>query len=446
MENSNTDDTNPTRLPEEQDPSTQPGETLPITIPEDEADEAEFAQTVPIPTALVPAEEPHPGETLQLSAQELDEPGELERTTPTPVAPPPIEPPTEGQPPAAGRRFPSIRLVIFLGILVIIVIGALSAVAGYNSGIQKRQLAESGMMAQSIQEQYDLGLQDMQAGRYDLARQRFEYVIQLEPDFPGVTDKLADVLVQLNSTATPTISFTPTPSPTPDLRGVQELYDQAQVYLTNSEWGPAIDALLSLRKADPTYQAVWVDNKLYLALRYRGMDKILKSCDLEGGIYDLTQSSLFGPLDRDADNYLTWASLYLTGASFWELDWAQAVYYFAQVGPALPNLCDGSRVTAAERYRLALVGYGDFLAEAGDWCAAAEQYTLALSLGADTAVEEALTNATLGCEGGQEVPPPAPELGTPTQTPPLEITPTETAPPPEVTPTEETPVEPSPTP
>ena len=440
MENSNTDDTNPTRLPEEQDSSSQPGETLPITIPEDAADEAEFANTVPILTGIVPAEEPAP------PAEEVVVASSLEQTTPTAVAPPPVEPPTVDQPPAAGRRFPAIRLVIFLGILVIIVIGALSAVAGYYSGIQQRQLAENGMMAQSIQEQYDLGLQDMQAGRYDLARQRFEYVIQLDPDFPGVTDKMADVLVQLNSTATPTIAFTPTPSPTPDLRGVQELYDQAQVYLTNSEWGAAIDALLSLRKADPTYQAVWVDNKLYLALRYRGMDKILKNCDLEGGIYDLTQSNLFGPLDRDADNYLPWASLYLTGASFWELDWAQAVYYFAQVGPALPNLCDGSRLTAAERYRLALVGYGDFLAKAGDWCAAAEQYTLALSLGPDTAVEEALTNATLGCEGGQELPPPGPDLGTPTPTLPLDVTPTETVPPPEATPTEATPVEPSPTP
>ena len=437
MENPNLEETNPTRLPEEQDPSSQPGETLPVTI---EEDEAEFANTVPIPTDIVPAEQP------ASPPEALPEAGSLEQTAPTPVPPPPAEPPVVEQPPAAGGRSPSIRLVIFLGILAILVLGALSAVAGYNSGIRQRQLAEKGLMAQSIQEQFDLGLQDMQAGRYDLARQRFEYVIQLEPNFPGVTDKLADVLVFLNATATPTVFFTPTPSPTPDLRGVQEIYAQAQAHLENSEWTQAIDTLLALRKADPTYQAVWVDNKLYLALRYRGMDKILKSCDLEGGIYDLSQSNLFGPLDRDADNYLTWASLYLTGASFWELDWSQAVYYFAQVGPALPNLCDGSGITAAERYRLALVGYGDFLAKGGDWCGARDQYTLALSMGADTAVEEALTNATLGCEGAPELPLPTTGLETPTPTLPLGVTPTETTPPPEATPTEGPPAEPSPTP
>jgi len=437
MENPSLDETNPTRLPEEQDAGAQPGETLPVTIDEDEA---EFANTVPIPTEIVPAEQPAPPPEAPVEASGL------EQTAPTPVPPPPAEPPVVEQPPAAGRRSPSIRLVIFLGILVILVLGALSAVAGYYSGIQQRQLAEKGLMAQSIQEQFDLGLQDMQAGRYDLARQRFEYVIQLEPDFPGVTDKLADVLVLLNATATPTVFFTPTPSPTPDLRGVQELYTQAQAHLENSEWTLAIDTLLALRKADPTFQAVWVDNKLYLALRYRGMDKILKSCDLEGGIYDLSQSNLFGPLDRDADNYLTWASLYLTGASFWELDWSQAVYYFAQVGPALPNLCDGSGITAAERYRLALIGYGDFLAKGGDWCGARDQYTLALSLGPDTTVEEALTNATLGCEGAPEQPPAASTPGTPTPTLPLGVTPTETVPPPEATPTETPPVEPSPTP
>ncbi len=235
-----------------------------------------------------------------------------------------------------------------------------------------------------------------QAG-YDLARQRFEYVIQLDPNYPGVTDKLADVLVQINITATPTIVVTPTPSPTPDLRGVEELFTTARDHMTNLEWDPAINALLTLRKKDPNYQAVAVDGMLYIAFRNRGTDKILKTCDLEEGIFDLSQAEQFGPLDTDANSYITWASLYSTGASFWDLDWAQAVYYFAQVGPALPNLCDGSGLTAGERYRLALVGYGDFLGKNGDWCAAAEQFTAALALGADTTVEEALSNANNQC-------------------------------------------------
>jgi tetratricopeptide (TPR) repeat protein len=337
-----------------------------------------------------------------------------------------------------------------VGILALILIGAVSAAAGYRSGIEQRKQAEGVLVAQSVQEQFQLGILDMEDGRYDMARQRFEYVIQLDPNYPGVTDKLADVLVQINVTATPTLVLTPTPSPTPDLRGVEELYNTARDHMANQEWDQAVNALLTLRKKDPGFQTVSVDGMLYMAFRNRGTGKILGTCDLEGGIYDLSQAEQFGPLDTDSNSYITWASMYSTGASFWDLDWAQAVYYFAQVGPAFPNLCDGSGLTAGERYRLALVGYGDSFVKLGDWCAAAEQYTAALALSADTTVEEALANASNACNLGQAPSQPQPPQGTeavPSPTEGTPVVPEETTPPPIDTPTEEPPPsEPSPTP
>ena len=450
MENSSPSDTQPIRPAA----STEPGETLPIPI-EENPEEAEFAQTVPIPMGIVAAGQPEPGETTRVPIQAANEPPELEKTAPTvlsqpPELPPPSNPDSLTQDSLPARRRLPIGPIVLLGILTLLLIGAVSAAAGYRSGIEQRKQAESVLVAQSLQEQFQLGLQDMEAGRFDLARQRFEYVIQLDPSYPGVTDKLADVLVQINITATPTIVVTPTPSPTPDLRGVEELFTTARDHITNLEWDPAINALLTLRKKDPNYQAVAVDGMLYIAFRNRGADKILKTCNLEEGIFDLSQAEQFGPLDTDANSYITWASLYSTGASFWDLDWAQAVYYFSQVGPALPNLCDGSGLTAGERYRLALVGYGDFLGKNGDWCAAAEQFTAALALGADSVVEEALSNANTQCNLGQEEEQPQQPQETPTATTPIdgtEVVPTETTPPPEETPTEEPPPsEPSPTP
>jgi hypothetical protein len=396
---------------------------------------------------IVTTGEPDPGETQRVPMQAADEPPELERTAPSVVTPPPQAPPPahlESAP--ADRKFP-IAAIVLLGILALILIGAISASAGYRSGIEQRKQAESVLVAQSLDEQFQLGLKDMEEGRYDLARQRFEYVIQLNPNYPGVTDKLADVLVQINVTATPTIVLTPTPSPTPDLRGVEELFNNARDNMLNQEWDQAINALLTLRKKDPNYQAVAVDGMLYMAFRNRGTAKILGTCDLEEGIFDLSQAEQFGPLDADANNYITWASLYSTGASFWDLDWAQAVYYFSQVGPALPNLCDGSGLTASARYRLALVGYGDFLGKNGEWCAAAEQFTAALALGGDTAVEEALANANTQCNLGQEESAPEQPQETPTPTLGSDVVPTETTPPAGETPTEEPPPsEPSPTP
>jgi hypothetical protein len=198
------------------------------------------------------------------------------------------------------------------------------------------------------------------------------------------------------------VAPTPTITPTPDTRNVQELFTQAQQDLANSEWSKAIDTLLSLRKADVTYQPVWVDDMLYVSFRNRGRDKILKDADLEGGIYDLTIAGQFGLLDADSRSLQDWARLYLTGASFWELDWAQAIYYFAQIAPALPNLRDGSGWTAAERYRLALIGYGEDLIAKEQYCDAQTQLELALSMGPDEKGEKLLDEASNQCSGGSD--------------------------------------------
>jgi tetratricopeptide (TPR) repeat protein len=302
------------------------------------------------------------------------------------------------QPPAKKRH--PLRSWSFLGLLALILIAIISAFSGYRAGIHERTSAEAAQVAQQASDQFNLALNDVQAGQFERARQRLDYVIRLNPNYPGVTEKMAEVMLLMNATATPTPRPLPTPSPTPDTRGVDELFSQAQQYLSNKDWANAVDTLLALRKADPTYQPVWVDGRLYVAYRNSGVDKILRKADLEGGIYDLTLAQRFGLLDADAASYMNWASLYIKGASFWDLDWAQAVFYFGQIAPALPNLTDGSGWTASERYRLALINYGDFLVGQKEWCSAVEQYNVALSLGSDTAVEDKSAQAADKCAGG----------------------------------------------
>ena len=101
--------------------------------------------------------------------------------------------------------------------------------------------------------------------------------------------------------------------------------------LIGRDWTGAIDTLLLLRKNYPDYMAVKVDDMLFVALRNRGIDKIAQLHDLEGGNYDLTLAERFGPLDAEARNWRDWAELYIRGASFWDVDWAQSVYYFSQL-------------------------------------------------------------------------------------------------------------------
>lgn len=331
--------------------------------------------------------------------------------------------------PQQTKRRTTWGVIAIAGLLILAGVAAISGFAGYNQGIALRTGAQATQVVSTAKEQFELGVQDYAEGQYFRARQRFEYVIQLDPDYPGVTEKLAEVLLELNTTATPTIAPTPTLTPTPDLRDVEQLYSDGQQYLANGEWTQAIDTLLQLRKKDPAYHMVDLDGMLFIALRNRGWDKIVKEADLEGGIYDLNLASRFGPIDAEAQNMLTWASIYITGASFWELDWSQAVFYFSQVAPQLPGLRDGSGMTATERYRKALIGYGDQLMAQEEYCDAREQYDLALSFGPDAAAEEANAEANKRCEGDSDDGPsednePAPtEVPAPTEDPALTVAP-----------------------
>jgi hypothetical protein len=280
----------------------------------------------------------------------------------------------------------------------------------------------------SIQEQFELGIQDQEAGRLDLAQQRFEWVLAKDPAFPGATDRLLQVVSILFITATPT-PVTPTPSPTleptRDLRPVQELIAQAEAALRESNWNSVIQILENLRGEDPDYRVADIDGMLFIALRNRGIERILQLNDLNGGSYDLALAERFGPLDGEAYQALNLARLYLYGSSFWEAYPEQAVFYFSQVAAASPYLRDASGWTAAARYRAALIQYADQLFKTEKWCEAQEQYELALSMGGDAAVQQALEDAADACNPPTETPTSEATITlTATLTPTMTLTPT----------------------
>jgi tetratricopeptide (TPR) repeat protein len=324
-------------------------------------------------------------------------------------------------------------------------------------------------IALELQVQFELAQSDVQAKRYEAARARLEWIIEWNPGFPGVTDLLAETLYQMNITATPTLAPTSTPipvTPTPDMRGAEKMFSDAQQAFLGGNWTLAIETLLTLRKLDPAFNAVKVDDMLFVSLRYRGLDKIqgsgktdatITQVDLEGGMYDLRLAENFGPLDAEALKYRRWAQWYIAGASFWNVDWSRAVTYFALVATEAPYLVDVNNWPAIERYRYALIKYGDLLAAAGDCTGASEQYQKALALGPNPALEPTATAVARECgsEGGEVTVVP---VGTPLEVTPAEATPTAppavptaeptstppaTVPPPANTPTEPPPVVPT---
>lgn len=291
------------------------------------------------------------------------------------------------RPARRGRAF----LFNALGLIVIL---ALAVLAGYSSGIGVRQENQSSVIVQQLGEQYQNALIDIEFGRYEIAKQRLEWIIAHNPTFPGAQDKLTEVLVLSNQ---PTPTLTPSLTPTPDFTGAEQAFASAQQLIAAQDWPGAIGALDQIRKLDPNYQTSQVDGMYYFALRNYGYNLITQQGNLEGGIYQLTLAERFGPLDRDANGLREGARYYLIGASFWELNWREAVNYFDQVYRGWSGLWDGT-MTSAERFWFASMRLGDELFGQEQYCDALTQYDTAQAIaGLDSTAQENYEDAFIGC-------------------------------------------------
>jgi len=296
-----------------------------------------------------------------------------------------------------------------LGFLLVILIVLLGALAGFQGGIKDRLNLAETQAAPKIQSQLANAKQDIEEGRYEVALDRLDWILEemspylSEEELKEVGDLYSQTLLRISTyrTPTPEPSMTPTEplfTPTPDLRGEEELFNTAQQLIAEELWDEAVKTLEVLRQKNIDYRSVRVDGLLYVALRNRGLDKILIEGNLEPGIYDLTLAEGFAPLDSSAEGVRNWTRMYLTGASYWDVDWAQVIYYFEQVYPQLPYLHDGTYMTTIERYRIALYKYGTQLANNGEVCEALEYFERSFEISPDPVVQPTAQWVAEECE------------------------------------------------
>ena len=313
------------------------------------------------------------------------------------------------------RRWLWIVLLYLIAILVI-------SLLAFTQGRRANLLQSQDQVTQFLQEQFELGLRDLDAKQYELARQRFEAIVRYDPSFPGAEEMLIEIYLSVNvPTITPTLIPTMTPDPAPP----EELYNQAYIALTNSDWTTVINKLLTLRVKDPNYRSVEADGMMYIALRNRGMELIALGL-MEEGLYDLSLAERFGPLDREAGFRRTLAEQYLWANSFFGLNWAQAAELF------FPLCQQGATLDSCPKYAEAAWKYGDQLWAAEDPCGAKEQYSGSLAAWQNGTLVPTATEAAVACETATAPPRRPPK---PTTTPTLEGIPTEDLTP-EATPTE----------
>jgi tetratricopeptide (TPR) repeat protein len=279
------------------------------------------------------------------------------------------------QPLKAVKKTSRWRSVLFsvLGVLVLLALGILG---GYSSGLAQRRSAQRAIISDQLIEQYEYALVDVQFGRYQAAKQRLEFIIQNDPSFPGAQDEYARVLVLATA---PTVAPTIEPSPTPDTRGVQALFESAKQLIAAGDWANALQTLDQLRKQDPNLNTGQVDGMYYFALRNQGA-ALIQAGDLEGGIYQLTLAERFAPLDNTANGLREGARAYIRAASYFGISWSGAVAEFRGVASGWPSMWDGN-MNAAQRLRIALMRYGDELWGSGDACGAWDLYQEAKAFG-----------------------------------------------------------------
>ncbi len=328
-----------------------------------------------------------------------------------PVLPPENDPAEVTRPaaPASPRRlWRSLRWFLLLIAAAI----AVAAAVGYGVGQSQRETRLESALARAADEQFQLGMEDLAARRFELARQRFEYVILIDPSYPNASERLAEALVGLDR---PVATPAPRATPTVNLAPVEDLFTQATAAYLNQDWGVVVDTLLAVRAKNPNYRAVEVDGMLFSALRNRGLKRIKSEGMLEEGLYDLSLAERFAPLDNEAEEFRGWARLYLLANSFFGVNWAEAVYYFGQVYLAAPYITTDVYL----KYAIASNRYGDELIVANDPCAAEELYDQSLLAWENPDLVPTATQAHDLCQDATAPPPPPPpeETPTPTQTP-----------------------------
>ena len=295
---------------------------------------------------------------------------------------------------------------ILLGILLVILMGSAGGGIGYWKGIQDRLTKQNEQLLTEAALQFQYGLQQMANGNYNLAKTHFEYVIKIYPDFPELTNRYTEVLVKLAESNAPTAQ--PLPTATLSNLNAEALFNQAVQEVQTLQWAAALNSLEALRNEDTTYRTLEVDGLYFLTMRYRAVDMIKAEGNLEEGLYLFSLVNRYAPLDHDAVNYASWARLYLTGASYWDVDWEQVVNYFSQLAAAFPYMHDGNGWTANDRLVKGTEYYADQLAENGEHCDAVDYYQTAINFNPTEELQDKYIRSYLKCYPPTAIPQPTP--------------------------------------
>ena len=294
--------------------------------------------------------------------------------------------------------------ILLIGLIACVLATALllAASGGVIAGQKERSLHATQTTVADLDLQFRLGLADMEQGRYELAAQRFRWILARAPDYPGAADWLGVAERML------TQAYTPVPTaivPTSSAETLDERFAEAQSYFNNEQWESAIARLQEIQALDPHYREVEVKEMLYTALSTLGLIYV-RGDRIEEGILLLDQAEKIRPLDDQAAGERYLATLYTVGKTYWNLNWPVVLANFEAIYEVAPHYRD-----VADRLREAYIKYGDQLVAQGAPCDAEAQYRLALDLEWDNTLADLADQAREACLTS-----PTPDMGAPLPT------------------------------
>lgn len=298
----------------------------------------------------------------------------------------PVQVLVEPEGPTRWQRLrPRLFRVIFGALGFLLILAMVMAVAVYG-GIYQGERERQKQRRELAEQHYQAGLARLDAGEPELAIAEFEYVLKLNPE-----PLLAQLAQQGIAEAQARIAARPTPTTETYQIVAEDLYRKAVEHYEAQEWEDAAATLTQLRALDSTYQAETVEDMLFTSLYNAGM-ALLEEERFEEGIFYLDRAVALRPLDEEALNQRHLAVQYMTALGYWGVDWESCIERFEQLYAVAPNYHDVFR-----RLYQAHVNYGDAWYKQGEMCPAEEQYTLALRLLNDPAVEQKRAEAERIC-------------------------------------------------
>ncbi len=271
-------------------------------------------------------------------------------------------------------------IVIFLVVLL-----GIGAVAVYHGLRDRARLAQ-----QTAEQHYAAGLAHLENGEYELAVAELEMTLRLVPGYRDAQDKLNEAKAKLESQETPTVEM--------QQQAAANLLSQAQAFYEAKQWEDAILTLERLQALDPEYEQEIVRDLLFRTFYDQGLE-LINQGRLEEALRSLDKALEVKPGEEEVLKQRKLAALYLTALSYWGADWDKAIANFSELYSIEPSYLD-----VQQRLYDAYMSRGDLYAEQGDWCAAEDQYAMALEIRFDQAGEEKRGEANRLCSGAAPTP------------------------------------------